>query len=62
MNWPLLKAVREQGYTQRYFSKVIGDDESRVSRIINGVWNPDPARPVRYAKALKKKPEELLKN
>jgi transcriptional regulator with XRE-family HTH domain len=60
MNFELLRAIKENGLTQKDFSAIVGDDPSVVSRIINGVWNPDDIRKIRYAKALKMKIEDLF--
>ena len=60
MNFKLLKAIKEKKYNQREFAQIVGDHESVVSRIINGVWNPDEGRKIKYARALGHKPEELF--
>lgn len=60
MNWELLRAIKEKGLSQRDFSKVVGDHESVISRIVNGIWVPDQKRKLKYAKALRKKAEELF--
>ena len=62
MNFELLKAIREQGLRQKDLAKLVDDHESVVSRIVNGIWNPDKVRKIKYAKALGRKPEELFKN
>jgi transcriptional regulator with XRE-family HTH domain len=56
----LLKAIRCKGLRQKDFAKLVGDDPSVVSRIINGTWRPDEERKIRYAKALKCRPEDLF--
>lgn len=61
MNWELLKAIKEKGLTQREFAQIVGEHESVVSRIVNGTWIADKKRQIRYAKALKRKPEELFR-
>ena len=60
MNFELLKSIRQMGLRQRDFAKLVGDHESVVSRIINGIWNADKMRKIKYAKALGKRPEELF--
>jgi|APSaa5957512622_1039677.scaffolds.fasta_scaffold61531_3 transcriptional regulator with XRE-family HTH domain len=62
MNYALFRAIRENGLRQRDFAQLVGDHESIVSRIVNGVWNPDEIRKIRYAKALGHKPEDLFPN
>ena len=61
MNFELLRAIKESKISQRDFARIVGDHESVVSRIINGIWNPDEVRKIRYSKALGHKPEELFK-
>jgi transcriptional regulator with XRE-family HTH domain len=60
MNFALLRAIKENGLTQKDFSTIVGDDPSIVSRIVNGIWNPDDMRKIRYAKALKKRVKDLF--
>lgn len=60
-NVNLLKAIREKGWTQKKFSEVIGDHETLVSRVIRGHWNLDEARKIKWAKALKTRPEVLFR-
>ena len=60
MNFKLLIAIREQGLRQRDFAKLIGEDETILSRVINGHWNPDELRKIKYAKALKMRVEDLF--
>jgi transcriptional regulator with XRE-family HTH domain len=60
INFALLRAIKESGFTQRDFSTLVGDHESVVSRIVNGIWIPDPVRKLRYAKILGKKVENLF--
>lgn len=61
MNFELLRAIKEQKLSQREFAKIVGDHESVVSRIINGIWNADEVRKYRYSKALGRKHDELFK-
>jgi len=61
MNYELFRAIKEMGLTQREFAQIVGEHESVVSRVVNGTWNADRKRQLRYAKALKRKPEELFK-
>ena len=60
MNFELFKAIRQKGLRQRDFAVIVGDDESVVSRIVNGVWVPDVERKLRYARALGKKVDEVF--
>jgi hypothetical protein len=60
MNFKLLQAIRESGLRQRDFARLVEDHESIVSRIVNGIWNPDEKRKMRYARALGKCPKELF--
>ena len=60
MNFELFKAIRDKGLRQRDFARLVGDHESVVSRIINGVWNADELRKIRYAKVLGRKPSEIF--
>ena len=60
MNWELLKAIREEGLTQRDFSRLVGENESIISRIVNGIWNADEERKRKYAAALKRNPEDIF--
>lgn len=55
-----LRAMKGQNLTQRDFSRVVNENESIISRIVNGTWIPDEARKTRYAKALGKKVKELF--
>ena len=60
MNFRLLRALKEKKLSQRDFARIVGDHESVVSRIINGVWNADVERRIRYSRALGVKLEELF--
>jgi transcriptional regulator with XRE-family HTH domain len=60
INFELLKAIREKGLRQRDFAHLAGEHESVISRIINGTWNVDRMRKIKYSKILGKKPEELF--
>ena len=60
MNWALLKAIKDRGLTQRDFARLVNENESIVSRVINGIWNPDRTRQLRYAKVLKKSVKSLF--
>jgi transcriptional regulator with XRE-family HTH domain len=59
-NFDLLRAIRERGLRQREFARLVGDHESVVSRIVNGIWVPDEARKIKYATAVGKKVEDLF--
>ena len=60
MNFSLLKKIRESGMKQRDFARAVGDHETVVSRIVNGVWNADPMRKSLYSKVLKCKIEDIF--
>jgi DNA-binding XRE family transcriptional regulator len=62
MNYALWVAIRRNGLRQKDFAKIVGDHESVVSRIINGTWHPDAMRKMKYARALKTKPEAIFLN
>jgi plasmid maintenance system antidote protein VapI len=59
-NFELLKSIKEEGLNQREFAKIVGVHESIISRIINGTWNIDHMRKIKFAKVLGKNPEELF--
>jgi len=58
----LLVAIREHGFRQRDFAKVVGTQESIVSEVISGKRNIDSVKQKKWARALGKKPDELFKN
>ena len=60
IRFKLLKALKEEGLKQKEYAKLVGDHPSIVSRIVNGIWNPDERRKIKYAKALGRKPEEIF--
>ena len=60
VNAKLWEAIRNRGLHQQDLAKIVGDDPSVVSRIVNGVWNPDEERKIRYARALGVKVEQLF--
>jgi len=59
-NLSLLVAIRENGLRQQDFARIVGDDPAIVSRAINGTYNLDDRRKIRYARALRRKPEEIF--
>ena len=59
-NIKLLAAIRECGFRQNDFARVVGDHETIISRVINGWHNLDDRRKAKYARALGKKPSELF--
>lgn len=61
-NVKLLAAIRERGFRQIDFAKVVGDHHTFVSRVINGWVNLDEPRKVKYARVLGKKSAELFEN
>ena len=60
MDTRILLAIRERGIRQRDLARIIGISETIISRIVNGIYNPDEILKSRIAKALKRKPEELF--
>ena len=60
INAALWAAIREKGLWQKDFARVVGDDPSVVSRVINGWYNLDPIRQASWARVLGRKPEELF--
>ena len=60
VNARLWEAIRNQGLQQQDLAKIVGDDPSVVSRIVNGVWNPNTERKIRYARALGMEVERLF--
>lgn len=56
----LKKTLKKMNLTGRDLAKITGDHESIVSKILNGKMEIDSLRKIRYAKALKRKPEELF--
>lgn len=59
-NIRLVVALKERGLKQRDFARLVGDHETMISRVVNGTWNLDEERKIRYAKVLKKRPEDLF--
>jgi len=60
INFELLKSIKEEGLNQREFAQLVGEHESVISRIINGTWNIDQMRKIKFAKILGKKPDEIF--
>ena len=60
VNAKLWEAIKSRGLMQQDLAKIVGDDPSVVSRIVNGVWNPNEERKIRYARALGMKVEQLF--
>ena len=60
VNFELLKAIRVKGLRQQDFARLVGDHPSFVSRVINGWWNLDEARKIRYARVLGCRREDLF--
>ena len=61
-NIKLLAAIRERGFRQIDFAKVVNDHHTFISRVINGWINLDERRKVKYARALGKKTTELFED
>ncbi len=59
-NIKLLSAIRERGFRQVDFARVVGDHHTFISRVINGWVNLDDARKAKYARALGKESKELF--
>ena len=60
VNPHLWAAIKEAGFDQRKFARAINEHESLVSRVVNGWYNVDEPRKIRWAKALNRKPEEVF--
>jgi transcriptional regulator with XRE-family HTH domain len=60
MDMRILLAIRERGMRQRDLARIIGISESNISRVVNGIYNPDAVLQSQIAKALKCKPEKLF--
>jgi len=60
VNAKLWEAIKNRGLQQQDLARIVGDDPSVVSRIVNGVWNPNEERKIRYARALGVKVEQLF--
>ena len=59
-NVKLLAAIREQGWRQVDFARIVGENPSTISRVVNGWLNLDEDRQVKFARALNKTVEELF--
>jgi len=59
-NIPLLVAIREKGWTQKDFAKIVGDHPTFVSRVVNGWVNLSDDHQAKYASVLDCKAEELF--
>lgn len=57
----LLRAIRENGMRQRDFAKQVGDSESFVSEVVNGLRNLDESRREKYARFLGVSQDELFR-
>ena len=60
MDARVLVAIRERGIRQRDLARIVGISETIISRVVNGIYNPDEVLQARIAKVLKRKPEELF--
>lgn len=61
-NLKLLMAIREAGLRQADFARIVRDHPSLVSRVVNGRVNLDPIEQARYARALRRRPEDLFED
>jgi transcriptional regulator with XRE-family HTH domain len=61
INFELLRAIRERGLTQRDFARMVEENESKVSLVVNGVWKPNALTKIKWSKALRMKSEDLFK-
>jgi len=59
-NFKWFQAMKEEGITARDFAKITGDSEALISLFLNGHRKIDPVRQIKYAKLLRRKPEELF--
>ncbi len=60
VNEKLWAAIKGRGLTQADFARIVGDDPSIVSRIVNCRWNIDELRKFKYSRALRMRPEDLF--
>jgi transcriptional regulator with XRE-family HTH domain len=60
INFRLWQAIKEKGYKQKDFAKLIGVDNSVVSRVVNGRMNLSDEEKERWAKALEKTVKEVF--
>lgn len=60
-NFHLLRAIKENGMTQKEFAEIVGSNSTTISRVINGWWRLDQKRKLKFAKALGQKPGQLFK-
>lgn len=56
---PLRIAVASSGRTQREIAEEVGINETRLSQIVNGHWNPDADLRARLAEAVNGRVDEL---
>jgi hypothetical protein len=61
-NIKLLSAIRERGFRQIDFAKVVGDHHTFISRVVNGWVNLDDVRKAKYARVLGKETTELFED
>lgn len=62
MNFDLLKAIKEKGLSQKDFAYLAKDHPSVVSRVISGKQQISRHKQLRYAKALRQRPEDLFRD
>ena len=60
MNYALLKRMKDLGWNQKDLSEKTGIHRTKVSRIINGIWNPTDRDKRIIAKTLKTTPEDIF--
>jgi hypothetical protein len=59
-NGRLWQAIREAGYNQMQFARLVGDHYSKVSLVLHGRYNLTQEKQNIYAAALGKKRKELF--
>ena len=60
MNYALLKRLKDLGWNQKDLERKTGIDRTKISRIVNGIWNPTDKDKQIIAKALKTNPEAIF--
>jgi transcriptional regulator with XRE-family HTH domain len=59
-NGKLWEAIRQAGFSQRDFARVVKAHEGTVSRVVCGRFILDQSTQLRWAKVLRRRPEDLF--
>jgi plasmid maintenance system antidote protein VapI len=59
-NFELMKAIKEKGLTQKSFAGLVGENEAKVSLVINGRLNLTDREKLKYASVLQMNVEDLF--